>query len=120
MAKHNMFRSELPPKPSRLPVHPIWRGIGCLLIVFLPFASYYIATILIESKDKFPWVIIPEDVILKNYPRDPLIAVRFIYALIIFIAVIAVLSLLTSIVMRLFSPSKYDPVDIPPEKIYKP
>lgn len=120
MAKHNMYQSEIPPKPSKLPVHPIWRGIGCILIAVLPLASYFVTSIFIDNKEKYPWLIIPEDLLLKNYPKDPLIIVRIVYALVFLIAVMAILSLFVSIIMKLFSPSRYEPVDIPPEKIYKP
>ena len=120
MAKHNMFRSQLPPKPSKLPVHPIWRGIGCILIAFLPIASYFIASLLIDNREIYPWLIIPDDILLNNYPKDPMIVVRLLYALVIVLAIVAVLSLFMSLVMRFFAPSKYDPVDVPPEKIIKP
>ncbi len=120
MAKHNMFRSQLPPKPSKLPVHPIWRGIGCILLAVLPIASYFISSLLIDNKDKYSWLVIPEDILLRNYPKDPMIVVRLLYAVIILVGMIAVLSLSMSLVMRFFAPSKYDPVDIPPDKIIKP
>lgn len=120
MAKHNMFRSELPPKPSKLPVHPIWRGIGCILLVVLPIASYFIASMLINNKDRYPWLAIPEDILLNKYPKDPLILVRILYALVILVAIIAVLTLVVALTMRFFAPSKYDSVDIPPDKIINP
>lgn len=120
MAKHNMFRSELPPKPAKLPVHPIWRGIGCVIITVLPLISYFIASSLIDNRDLYPWLVIPEDILLSNYPKDPMITVRFLYALIVLVALVAVLTLIMSIVMRIFAPSKYDSVDVPPEKIIKP
>lgn len=120
MAKHNMFRSELPTKPSKLPVHPIWRGIGCILIGVIPLASYFISSLMIDNKEKYPWLIIPEDLVMQSYPKDPVIIVRFVYALIIMLIISAVLSLITALMMRLFAPSRYGPVDIPPEKIIKP
>ncbi|HOE02441.1 MAG TPA: hypothetical protein PKZ26_00675 [Anaerolineaceae bacterium] len=120
MPKHDMYHSEMPPKPTKLPAHPIWRGVGCILIVVLPLISYYLTSFLIDNKEKYPWLVIPEDLIIKQYMKDPLIIVRLVYALVFLIALVAFLSLLVSIVLRLFLPSKYEPVDVPPEKIYKP
>lgn len=120
MAKHNMFRTELPPKPSKLPVHPIWRGIGCIMIAFLPLASYLISSILIDNREKYPWLIVPEDLIVNKYPKDPYIMARLIYALVILLIIIAVLSLVTALIMKIFAPPKYGPTDIPPERIIKP
>lgn len=116
MTKHSMFRTDLPPKPSKLPMHPIWRGIGLILMVILPVGSYLFATMLIENKDRFSWVIIPTDIVLNRYPKDPLILVRLLYALIILFAVAAVLAFFTFLMSSLFGPSKYDPYDAPPER----
>jgi hypothetical protein len=116
MTKHSMFRTDLPPKPSKLPMHPIWRGIGLILMVVLPVGSYLFATMLIENKDRYSWVIIPTDIVLNRYPNDPLILVRLLYALIILLAVAAVLAFFTFLMSSLFGPSKYDPYDAPPER----
>jgi hypothetical protein len=116
MTKHSMFRTDLPPKPSKLPMHPIWRGIGLILMVVLPVGSYLFASMLIENKDRYSWVIIPTDIVLNRYPNDPLILVRLLYALIILLAVAAVLAFFTFLMSSLFGPSKYDPYDAPPER----
>jgi hypothetical protein len=116
MTKHSMFRTDLPPKPAKLPMHPIWRGIGLILMVVLPVGSYLFATMLIENKDRYSWVIIPTDIVLNRYPNDPLILVRLLYALIILLAVAAVLAFFTFLMSSLFGPSKYDPYDAPPER----
>lgn len=120
MSKHNMFRTELPPKPSKLPIHPIWRGIGCIMISVIPLASYLISSMLIDSREKYAWLIVPEDLIMNKYPKDPLIVVRVLYALIILLVFIALMSLIISLIMKIFAPSKYDPMDVPPENIFKP
>ncbi len=119
MTKHSMFRTEFPPKPSRLPPHPIWRGIGLLMLVVLPAGSYMLANMLIENKLKYSWLIIPEDIILRRFPKDPYILVRLLYALIILFAVAVVLALFTFLATRFFGPSRYDPYDLPPEKVIK-
>ena len=97
-------------------MHPIWRGIGLILMVVLPVGSYLFATMLIENKDRYSWVIIPTDIVLNRYPNDPLILVRLLYALIILLAVAAVLAFFTFLMSSLFGPSKYDPYDAPPER----
>lgn len=120
MTKHNMFHTEFPPKPSRMPPHPIWRGIGLLMIVILPAGSYILANMMLENKLKYSWLIIPEDIILRQYPKDPYILIKIFYALIILFAVVAILGLFTFVAARFFGPSRYDPYDLPPDKVIKP
>lgn len=119
MTKHNMFRTELPPKPSTLPPHPIWRGIGLIMLVVLPIASYLFANMIIENRQKYNWVIIPEDILLYRYPSDPYILVRILYAVIILLGVAAILAIITYLTARLFGPSRYDHFDVPPEHLTK-
>jgi len=116
MTKHNMFRTDFPPKPSKLPMHPVWRGIGLILMLVLPIGSYLFASMLIENNDRFSWVIIPTDIILNRYPQDPMILVRLLYALIILFAVAAVLAFFTFLMSSLFGPAKHDPYDAPPKR----
>jgi len=71
-----MFQNEYPPKPSKLPMHPIWRGIGLIMMVVLPAGSYLLANMLIEKKSLYSWVVIPTDLILNKFPKDPFILVR--------------------------------------------
>jgi len=119
MTKHSMFRTDFPPKPSKLPIHPVWRGIGLILMVVLPVGSYLLASMLIENKEQFSWIIIPTDLILNKYPSDPLILVRLFYALIILILVSAILAFFTFLIASLFGPSRYDPYDVPPYRVKK-
>lgn len=117
MPKHSMFQNEYPPKPSRLPMHPIWRGIGLIMMVVLPAGSYLLANMLIERKSLYSWVVIPTDLILNKFPKDPLILVRLLYAAIILIIIASILAFVTFLTARLFGPPRYDPYDVPPEKI---
>jgi len=119
MAKHNMFRTEFPPKPSKLPTHPIWRGIGLILMVILPIGSYFISSMLVDNKEKYSWLVIPQDIMLRNYPRDPYILVRVLYAFLILLIIWIVLAFFTFLSAKLFGPSRYDSYDVPPDKIMK-
>lgn len=116
MSKHKIYRTEQHVKPSKLPIHPIWRGIGCILIIVLPVMSYFIATYFITNRNKYPWIIIPQDLIIYQI-KDSLLGVKLLYAGILLLAIAAVLALLTFAIFRIFGPSRYGPRDIPPEKV---
>ena len=119
MTKHDMFQTEYPPRPQKLPIHPVWRGIGLILAVIIPLGSYLVASILLSNREKYPWLIIPEDIILYKNPQDPYILVRLLYALIILVLVVGVLTLITFLISKIFGPSRYDPLDVPLDQVAK-
>lgn len=119
MPKHDIYRAEkLPPNPSRMPPHPIWRGIGCVMLVFIPILAFILASILVDNRNSFPWLIIPQDLIFTQW-KDIYFAVRLLYAGFIILIVSALLALITFVFTRIFGPSKFGPYDIPPEKVQK-
>lgn len=87
------------------------------MMVVLPVGSYLLANMLIERKSLYSWVVIPTDLILNKFPKDPLILVRLLYAAIILIIIASILAFVTFLTARLFGPPRYDPYDVPPEKI---
>ena len=119
MAKHNMFRKELPTAPDKHPLHPIWRGIGCIMAVVLPVVSFIVSTLLFENQEQFKWMIVPQELMLKNNPKDPLLLAKLVYAAIILFIIAAILAIITFFVNKLLGPSKYGPYDVPPERVQK-
>lgn len=118
MSKHKIYRTETPPKPSKLPLHPIWRGIGCVLLIFIPLLSYLASSSLINNRQQISWLVIPQDLIFSQF-RDSYIVIKLLYAGILVLAIGAVLALVTFALNRIFGPSRYGPHDIPPEKVRK-
>ncbi len=118
MSKHKIYRTETPPKPTKLPLHPIWRGIGCILVIFIPLLSYLVSNSLVNNRQDISWVVIPQDLVFSQF-KDSFIVVKLLYTGILVLAIGAVLALVTFILNRLFGPSRYGPHDIPPEKVKK-
>lgn len=59
MAKYRNYMIQPEAKhPSE--VHPIWRGIGCLLIVLTPLIAFSGATLLVNAGVEHNWPIPPE------------------------------------------------------------
>ena len=111
MPKHNQYQVERPRDDKNKKVHPIWRGIGCVLSVIIPFFSYLTAVQLLNQHDKLPWVIIPPEIVL-NTSKDPLILVKILYGLIITLLLFALLGIVTFAVNRFFGPSTRGPYDV--------
>ena len=51
--------SRTPPKPRNRGVHPVMRGIGCIMIVIVPILAYGIALLLIDYGIQHGWPIPP-------------------------------------------------------------
>jgi hypothetical protein len=114
--------------------HPIWRGVGCLMMLFIPFASWGAALLTVQLAIARNW---PVPYQLMGYPVMPaemmrlpgLSAIGFflqaqqnLYAIllltVLYIVVIgAVVSLVYSFVWRYVGPPRYGPLDAPPPKI---
>ncbi len=113
---------------------PIWRGIGCLLIILVPVLSYAAA---VESMPFFfNRGLVPSDLLITpNVPSwlwtgIPVLAqiIHFFigryalpaYLLLTFVYILAIggfFSMLYALMYRISGPSRYGPMDAPPPKI---
>jgi hypothetical protein len=114
-----MYVKDPPMKPSKLPQHPIWRGIGCIMMIVIPALSYLVASMLVDNRQDLPWLVIPRDLIFTQL-KDMFLLVRVLYAGILALVIGGILALITFLINSLLGPSKYGPYDIPPEKVRKP
>jgi quinol-cytochrome oxidoreductase complex cytochrome b subunit len=93
-------------------VHPVWRGVGLLMIVLIPVLGYIGALLVINSNKTNPWLTVPRALIVPG--PDPLLLVKVILTIIIGAFVYFILMLLTFIIFRIFAPSSRGPFDVPP------
>ncbi|NJN43714.1 MAG: hypothetical protein HC806_02565 [Anaerolineae bacterium] len=100
-------------------VHPIWRGIGCLLLVIIPVISFAASVLLVEEGLPQQYIRMTSD-LAKRVDVPGFGPIPFLYILII-TAVISVLGFVFmtvaySIVYMFTGRSKYGPLDSPPIK----
>lgn len=116
MSKYSMYPDSPKENPSKKPVHPVWRGIGCVLMIIIPALSYFAADYFITNARLYNWVIIPTEMLISFY-KDPLILVRLLYTA-IFIAILYLfLTAITFVINRFFGPPRYGPTDVPLDKV---
>jgi len=116
------------------PIHPVWRGIGCLLILVIPTMSYILAALTVQLAVDQNW---PMPYQLMGYPVMPVLlwkdaglvpillfiqSQNNLYAILaITLIYILFLSTLSSfgyaLVYRYVGPSRYGPLDAPPPKV---
>ena len=112
---------------------PIWRGVGCLLIVGVPLLSYVMAVLIVQLAVSLNW---PMPYQLMGYPVMPTLlsklqglvpVVAFIeaqqnlyaillIAIILIVALGTLLSILYSLIYKYMGPPRYGPTDMPPPK----
>jgi hypothetical protein len=117
-------------KPRRWKVHPIWRGIGVILIILVPILSYSGAYLVVRDNFKSRWFDVPVDLmksvnfapVLKYIPQlsGVVASIGRVYyidlALTILFMVVGfgLLTILYGILYSTMGPSRYGPVDAEP------
>jgi hypothetical protein len=115
-------------------VHPVWRGIGCVLLLIIPIMSWYGAALLLNSNERV--VLPPELTRVVVIPAihigeiDQIIFqvnhylnnVHFVFGQIFFTVIFAVigfgiLAFVYAVLYRLAGPPRYGPFDVPPSKV---
>lgn len=132
MAKHRSYERQIPAR-SKEP-HPVWRGIGCLIMLLVPALSLGISALLVEMALSAGIQLPPG---LLGYPLMPNILFRVpglvailnwiqslhnLYAILVgaFTVAIILASLFAlgyAFVYRLVGPPRYSGMDAPPPNI---
>jgi hypothetical protein len=121
------------PMNEKVQVAPIWRGIGCIMILVVPvlsyIAAYFTVQLAVAQNWPMPYQImgnpILPSVLMRSDALVPIVlfieAQQNLYAILLLaIAYIVVfgglLSFVYSIGYRMMGPPRYGPLDMPPAK----
>lgn len=120
----------------RWKIHPIWRGIGCAMILLIPIMAWFGAELFIQTNTilpisasfkrpiAIPYSDIPEvDRIISGFnhytaSHNLLVSQFFFTGVFIFIG-FGILSLIYAIFFKAAGPSRYGPFDVPPNLMKK-
>lgn len=106
-------------------VHPIWRGLGCLLMVITPVMAYAIADLIIRTNQAEGWFPIPSEMraplTIPSFAGLPAITVEFILAKLAVAVLIAfvlygILTLVYTLMFRASGGMRPSPFDAPMER----
>ena len=104
-----------PPRKERpWRIHPIWRGIGCLMIVLIPIFSFLVADALVEANFVERWATVPYE--LTGPPAYPYLFAKLFLTVVVAVVIYAVYTLFYMIMYSVSGPSRYGPLDAPPMK----
>jgi hypothetical protein len=96
-------------------IHPIWRGIGLVMVILIPILSFLIALILVNENNTHHWVLYPAALILKWH--DPYVLVKVLLTILLVLILYALFTFITALFYRVFGPPRYGSTDVPPEQI---
>jgi hypothetical protein len=133
MGKYTSY-SRQKPKPRNLGVHPVVRGIGCIMMVVVPILAYGLAIMLVQYGVARGWPVPREWLGRPNIPRfllgienlTPLwnflaaqnnLIANLVFALVLTVLIGGLMSILYGYVYTLFGPPKYGPQDAPPIRV---
>ncbi len=94
-------------------IHPIWRGIGCIMMVFLPVMSYMGAVELVKANYYQGWILMPIE--LAGPPQYPYLYAYLLVALILLLIGSGLLITIYSLTYRVATGPSQGPLDAPPQ-----
>lgn len=104
-----------PPRKERpWRVHPIWRGIGCILVILIPLFSFLLADSLVQTNLETRWVTVPFE--LTGPPAFPYLYAKLVMTVFVAVIIFAVYTLFYMIIYSMLGPSRYGPLDAKPVK----
>jgi hypothetical protein len=121
MSKYARFDRKKPPPERPWKVHPIWRGIGCLLLLVFPPIAYAGGNILVEMNMQYGWIPVSAEILqtitvpFLGWVVDHLYA-NLMAAVVVFVIGLAFLMFLYTLIYAIIGPSRFSPVDALPER----
>jgi quinol-cytochrome oxidoreductase complex cytochrome b subunit len=110
MGKYDSYTVHKPP-PKKREVHPIWRGVGFILIILIPILSYVGTLLLLDENSKRGWFFIPRDLISPYI--EPYFYVKAILTVVLMFIFFSIFLFITALINRMFAPPRYSIYDVP-------
>lgn len=132
MGRYTSYQREKA-KAKRNEVHPVMRGIGCILIVLVPILAYGTAMYIVDYGVRRGWPIpatwlgiidIPPllmklgglTVIWNFLQAQNNLTANLVFAFVITLFISGILAIIYGFTYRFFGPPEYGPTDVPPIK----
>ena len=115
-------------------IHPVMRGIGCILLALVPIISYGTAVLIVNYGVKKGWPIPPNwlgtptihplllrleglRMIFDFLLLQTNLIANLVFAIAIAVLIFGILSIIYGLAFRLMGPPEYGPTDVPPVRI---
>jgi hypothetical protein len=100
-------------------IHPVWRGIGCLMIIIIPVMAYAAADVFLQAAPGLGLFPRSSDIyrnIDLGFYIVPISLGMVVFTILFAMVGFLLFSVLYSIVYRMAGPPRYGPTDAPPPK----
>ena len=111
-----MYQSTNQPKQvqEKNNVHPIWRAVGCFLIIVIPVIGFTGSLLLIDQNRQNHWMTVPQDFVAAG--SDPYLYIKIGLTALISLVLYILFMLITFLINSAFGPRKYGPTDVPQQR----
>jgi hypothetical protein len=130
--KYAQYQKKTPPKPTQ--PHPIWRGIGCLMMILVPFMSYAAGVLTVnyalQQGYPLPYQLLGAPTLPAFIWQNPTLAYLFApllrwenlyahltFALVYVVLFGSILAFVYALIYRFVGPPRYTPLDVPPPPV---
>ena len=120
------------PKPRQEGPHPVWRGIGCLMLVIVPFISFGLAEITVQdpwAQQFIPFQLLGNPVMSPSLWKigslNPLLGFiqsqdnlygALVFTVLFIIVLGTLISVANALIYKSMGPPQYGPLDAPPPR----
>jgi hypothetical protein len=118
MSKYDKFNPRSSAAERPWSIHPVWRGIGCLLMIMIPVMAYAGAVLLVQANVSQGWV--PLGTELAQTVNIPNVgSFEYLFANLLVAGILAMLGFglivaIYALIYRAVGPSQLGPLDAEP------
>jgi hypothetical protein len=108
------YRAEEREREQKKQLNPVWRGVGCVLVIALAVGGYFFGEWFLRQNQSRDWISIPSELI--RLPGAPWLPDGFVFKLGVAILFFIITFGLLNIFYAIFFPIRLSEVDSPPLK----
>lgn len=118
MSKYDKFNPRASAAGRPWEIHPVWQGIGCLLMILIPVMAYAGAVLLVQANVSEGWVPLSAD-LTRPVTIPNIGSFDYLFANLLVAAVLAMLGFgllvaIYALIYRMVGPSHLGPLDAEP------
>ncbi len=120
MGKYDKYNPRSRARERPWTIHPVWRGIGCIMVILIPIMAYAGSVLLVQMNLEKRWLPAPaqlmQTVSIPYLGSFPGLYANLLVTVLLSLVGFSVLTAIYSIVYRMFGPPQYGPLDAPPDE----
>lgn len=120
MGKFDRYENASIKKQHPWKIHPIWRGIGCMMLIIIPIVAWAAAYEFLRFAPKLSWFPQSREM-YRNLNLDivvlPFSLGQIIFTVLFMMVGFMIMTIAYAFVYRIAGPPKYGPTDAPPPRV---